>query len=72
MYDFADGKTISAATEKGKTMVNRKDMQQNEDTLVTLLYDRECPFGYQCMTNDCMECVKMHMEKGKVINESNT
>ena len=39
-------------------------MKQNDQTLVTLLYDRECPFDYQCMANDCIECVKMHMEKG--------
>ena len=32
--------------------------------LATLLHDRECPFGYQCKANDCMECVKKHMEKG--------
>ena len=38
-------------------------MEQSNHTLVTLLYDRECPFDYQCLANDCMECVKMHMEK---------
>ena len=39
-------------------------MEQNEQALVTLLHDRECPFDYQCLSNDCMECVKIHMEKG--------
>lgn len=39
-------------------------MEQREQALVTLLHDRECPFDYQCLSNDCMECAKMHMEKG--------
>ena len=38
-------------------------MEQNEQTLAGLLHARECPFDYQCMATDCMECVKMHMEK---------
>ena len=39
-------------------------MQQNDEhSLVALLYTRECPFDYQCKANDCMECAKMHMEK---------
>lgn len=39
-------------------------MEQSNQTLTTLLHDRECPFDYQCLSNDCMECAKMHMEKG--------
>lgn len=39
-------------------------MEQNEQTLAGLLHDRECPFDYQCVATDCMECVKKHMEKG--------
>ena len=39
-------------------------MDQREQVLVTLLHERECPYDYQCMATDCMECVKMHMEKG--------
>lgn len=39
-------------------------MEQNEQSLVTLLYERECPYDYHCLANDCMECVKLHMEKG--------
>lgn len=40
-------------------------MDQSEQAMVALLYYRECPFNYQCLANDCMECVKMHMEKGE-------
>ena len=39
-------------------------MTQNENSFTTLLYERKCPFDYQCLSTDCMECVKMHMEKG--------
>ncbi len=38
-------------------------MEQSNQTLAGLLHERECPFDYQCMATDCMECVKMHMEK---------
>ena len=53
-------------------------MGSSNQTLVTLLHNRECPFDYQCMACDCIECVKMHMEKGetdgksKSYNESRT
>ena len=39
-------------------------MEKNEQTLAALLHGRECPFGYECMATDCVECVKIHMEKG--------
>ena len=39
-------------------------MEQREQPMVDLLYSRECPFAYQCLSTDCIECVKMHMEKG--------
>ena len=39
-------------------------MKPGNQTLAALLHGRECPFGYQCMTMDCVKCVKMHMEKG--------
>lgn len=39
-------------------------MSQNEQTFASLLYERKCPFDYQCLSTDCMECMKMHMEKG--------
>lgn len=32
--------------------------------MAALLHERECPFDYQCMATDCIECVKIHMEKG--------
>lgn len=35
------------------------------DQLSTLLYERECPYDYQCLATDCMECIKMHMEGEK-------
>lgn len=39
-------------------------MDLSKQALVALLYDRKCPFDYQCKANDCMECVKLHMENG--------
>ena len=41
-------------------------MKQNDQILAALLHSRECPFGYQCMATDCIECVKIRMEKGGV------
>lgn len=38
-------------------------MEQSEEILATLLHGRECPFDFQCLATDCMECVKIHMEK---------
>ena len=38
-------------------------MGSSNQTLVTLLHNRECPFDYQCKAVDCVECVKIHMEK---------
>ena len=43
---------------------------QNNQILVTLLHERKCPFDYQCLSTDCMECVKMHMEKGETDGKS--
>lgn len=39
-------------------------MKQSNQILAALLHGRECPFGYQCMATDCVECVKIRMEKG--------
>lgn len=39
-------------------------MAPSNQPLAALLHIRECPFGYQCMTTDCIECVKIRMEKG--------
>lgn len=33
------------------------------ERLITLLHGRECPFDFQCLATDCVECVKIHMEK---------
>lgn len=33
------------------------------DTLATLLHERDCPFDYQCLSTDCIECVKLRMEE---------
>lgn len=39
-------------------------MEQPSEILATLLHGHECPFDFQCLAADCMECVKIHMEKG--------
>jgi hypothetical protein len=39
-------------------------MEQKEQIAATLLHDKECPVGYKCLATDCMECLKIHMEKG--------
>ena len=39
-------------------------MGHSNQTLAALLHGRECPFGYQCKNTDCIECVKIRMEKG--------
>lgn len=39
-------------------------MQNGNQILADLLHGGECPFGHQCMSTDCVECVKIHMEKG--------
>ena len=39
-------------------------MKKGSQILAELLHGRECPFGYQCMATDCVECVKAYMEKG--------
>lgn len=37
---------------------------ENKNSFEILLHAGECPVGYQCMSNDCEECVKIHMEQG--------
>lgn len=27
-----------------------------------LLHGRECPYGYDCLAVDCLECMEMHEE----------
>ena len=41
-------------------------MAPSNKPLASLLHIRECPFGYQCMATDCMECAKIRMEKGGI------
>ena len=45
-------------------------MEPSNQSLSSLLYDRQCPYDYQCLSNDCIECVKMHMEKGETDGKS--
>lgn len=40
-------------------------MEQDEQIMAKLLYDRECPVGFQCLDMNCIECVKKHMERGE-------
>lgn len=35
---------------------------EDNNPLITLLYNRECPFSYCCLSSDCMECLKLHAE----------
>lgn len=36
-----------------------------QQPMTNLLHKSECPYDYQCLSTDCMECVKMHMEQGE-------
>lgn len=27
-----------------------------------LLYEQDCPVGYNCLATDCMECLEMHAD----------
>lgn len=38
-------------------------METHTETLAALLHNRECPFNYHCQNTDCVECLKIHMEK---------
>lgn len=38
-------------------------MMDNKPRIDGLLYDRDCPFGYHCLTVDCMECIELHESK---------
>ena len=44
--------------------IRRQRMQKSNQILAAVLHGRECPFGYQCMATDCVECVKIRMENG--------
>lgn len=43
-----------------------QELMQIDRRMKTLLHSHECPVGYQCMSNDCEECVKIHTEEQKV------
>ena len=45
-------------------------MEPGNQTMAALLHSRECPFGYQCVAMDCVECVKKYMEKGAANGKS--
>ena len=34
-------------------------MNSNE-MLSFLLHNQDCPFGYQCLANDCLQCAELH------------
>lgn len=36
---------------------------ENEKSMEILLHAHECPFNYQCMAVDCVECVKIYTEQ---------
>ena len=40
-------------------------MQQDDQRMGTLLHNRECPVGFQCLAVDCIECMKIHEERGE-------
>lgn len=37
-------------------------MKTENQSLAVLLYDRECPFEYKCLSSDCIECIRLHTE----------
>lgn len=39
-------------------------MEQKQQITATMLHNKECPVGYKCLATDCIECLKIHMEKG--------
>lgn len=39
-------------------------MEQKQQITATMLHNKECPVGYNCLATDCVECLKIHMEKG--------
>ena len=39
-------------------------MEQKQQLPATMLHNKECPVGYKCLATDCVECLKIHMEKG--------
>ena len=37
-------------------------MMNNSEMLSSLLHNKECPFGYRCLANDCIECAELQPE----------
>ena len=46
-------------------------MKTENQRIAVILYDRECPFGYQCFSPDCIECMKLHIEEKNVAERDN-
>lgn len=40
-------------------------MEQSDQNAAMLLHSRECPFDYKCAAQDCVDCLKVYMEKGE-------
>lgn len=40
------------------------------DHMGRLLHNHECPVGYRCMSPFCIECLKIHMERGESHEQS--
>lgn len=38
-------------------------MEIHAATLAALLHRCECCFDFKCLATDCIECVKIHMER---------
>ena len=36
----------------------------NQGSLAGLLYEQDCPVGYNCLAMDCMKCLELHAERG--------
>ena len=52
---------VVAAARGDKQIQNAQELPDQENRGVAgLLYDHDCPFGYNCLAMDCMECMEMH------------
>lgn len=34
----------------------------NSEMMSSLFHNKDCPFGYQCLANDCMQCAELQPE----------
>lgn len=55
-------------------MANEIEHEQEHPTidrngLAELLYSKDCPLGYKCLDNDCMECLSMYAVGGMKDND---